>query len=125
MLCRFSGVERSPAVERWLQLSAVDADSSSRVAAIAASNTDTATLMEKLRQSTAVEPGRSYKKWIAAEQTLQAMAQCDEVSYGRLLGTLAGRRVRWKQRPTTADLDEAKILVDATIGYFLPILEAG
>lgn len=111
------------AVGLWLLNTAVAPDAYTRVVNIVRSKTD----MDRLRDSVkdaGLDPSRRYRRWLNQEQTWADLVARRQDAYDRLVVSLAEAEARRLFGSQPQDVEQARRLVDATIAFFLPSLDA-
>ena len=80
-------------------------------------------LARKVHKDTGLRPGRPYKKWLRAEETRADLTRRRVDAYDRLVHSLTVAEARGTFRRRPEDPARAEQLVDATIDFFLPMLD--
>jgi hypothetical protein len=116
-------MEPAVAVGLWLLNTAVAPDAYTRVVNIVRSKTDMDRLRDAVKKG-GLHPSRRYRRWLKQEQTWVDLVARRQDAYDRLVVSLAEAEARRLFKAQPQDLEQAGRLVEATIAFFLPSLDA-
>lgn len=107
----------------WLLGSVVVPDTYARLVSAATSRSHYWRLKRAIRRGTGIRTGLGYRRWLRREQTWRDLVARQHDAYERLIESLMAEEAKGLIRRRPENRERAALLVDATIGHFLPTLD--